>query len=645
MCGIFGQISIKDNLKTDKKKFFDILSYLNHRGPDDNGIFFDKKIAFGHTRLSIIDLTKSGRQPMLSSNKNHVISFNGEIYNYKELRKDLIKKGYKFFNSTDTEVLLNGIIDEGIGFVKKCNGMFAFAYHDIKSNVSYISRDRIGIKPLFYNIQNQVVTFSSETKLINLYKKTKSSINKMSIFSHLSYRQPIDNQTYFNDICSLDPGHYIEISNNVIKKKKYWDFEKFFEESKIDKGEHFYINKLKSILKTSVEYKLNSDREVASLLSGGLDSSIISSLINGTGPKNFKAFSIGYSENGYNEFKYSSIVAKKFSMKHEIINSNSEEYFNDMEELIKIKGQPISIPNEVSQYRLCKEIKKHATVVLSGTGADELFCGYGRIYGSVYDYNKLKSKNYFEKGKDKEKFLGNFKKFYGVDNFDNQVDHFNHLYSYTNFELKNKILSDSIDVRKFNDKCKNFIKNIFYKSGSKNYLSKMQYFFTKYHLKGILERDDNSSMAASVELRVPFCDHRMVEFSATIPEKYKIKIHKKKLTMISDQISEIYDIPKYILRKAYDQVVPGEILNRPKIGFPVPLHKWLAKKKIKDRIFSVLTSRQSINRNIFNHKYINEILNDKKTFEYDGSSSKYQSSLASTIWMCYNLELFFKQSS
>ena len=241
MCGIFGQIAIEGNIKTHKQKFLNTLNKLNHRGPDDEGFYINNKIAFGHKRLSIIDLSKSGNQPMISRNKNHIISYNGEIYNYKELKNDLISKGYKFFSNTDTEVLLNGIIDEGAHFINKCNGMFAFAYHDIKKNISYIFRDRVGIKPLFYTTDNKKFTFSSESKLINSYLDISNVINEMSIYAYLSYRQPIKNQTYFKNINSLEPGYYIEISNGKLKKRKYWDFKNFYKERRIDRGENFYI--------------------------------------------------------------------------------------------------------------------------------------------------------------------------------------------------------------------------------------------------------------------------------------------------------------------------------------------------------------------------------------------------------------------
>ena len=240
MCGIFGNISISKNLKNNKKFFLKSLSLLSHRGPDDEGYFLNDQIAFGHKRLSIIDLTKNGKQPMFSQEKSSVITYNGEIYNYKELKSDLIKKGFKFKNKTDTEVLLNGLIDQGPSFINKCNGMFAFAYYNKKKKVSYIFRDRIGIKPLFYSVHDGKITFSANIKAIHSYNGIKKDINFESVSSYFSFRQPLGNNTYFKKIYSLEPGHYIEIKNKKIKIRKYWDYSKFFFENKVDKGEDYY---------------------------------------------------------------------------------------------------------------------------------------------------------------------------------------------------------------------------------------------------------------------------------------------------------------------------------------------------------------------------------------------------------------------
>ena len=359
MCGIFGQISINQNLlKTNKFEFKKCLSYLNHRGPDDGGVYFDKKISFGHKRLSILDLSKKGKQPMFSKDQKHVIIYNGEIYNFKELRNNLKEKGLRFNSQTDTEVLLKGLISEGPNFVEKCNGMFAFAYYDIDKDVGYIFRDRIGIKPLFYCNYKNKLTFSSNIKSIHKFNKIKKKINKQAISSFLSFMQPINNETFFENIFSLEPGNYIEIKNKKIKIKSYWKLEKFYNKRKTKLTASNYKNKLKELLTSSVKYRLISDVKVASLLSGGLDSTIISSIINDINNENFLAYSIGYNEYGYNEFKYSKLAATKLNMKHQIVKSNYIKYFKDMKTLIKLRDQPLTIPNEVTQYQLCKKIKK-----------------------------------------------------------------------------------------------------------------------------------------------------------------------------------------------------------------------------------------------------------------------------------------------
>lgn len=644
MCGIFGEIAIRGNLSTNKKSFLRALDSISHRGPDDKGYYISDKVSFGHRRLSIIDLSKKGKQPMFSKDRNHMITFNGEIYNYKELKEQLKIKGYKFLNNTDTEVLLYGIIDQGPKFIQKCNGMFSFAYHNFKNKLSYIFRDRLGIKPLFYQIYKNQLIFSSEVRPLNNYKNINKTLNLDSIYSYLSFRQPIENQTYFREIKSLEPGFFIQISKEKITKKKYWDFEHNFQESFIDKGEKFYIQKLNDLMSSSVNYRLISDVNVASLLSGGVDSSIISALIKKKNMHDFNAFSIGYDYKGYNEFKYSSIVAKSSEMKHKKIISNSVEYFEDMEKIIQFKGQPISIPNEVSQYRLCKEIKKYATVVLSGTGADEIFSGYGRIFGSTKDYYKLKSKKYFSNNKERDNFLKNFKSFYNKTGFKSYVDHFYHLYSYNSTKLKKSILDSNFKIIFNDNKCKSYLNTLFNNVKIDSYDSKMQYLFTKFHLKGILERDDFSSMLASVELRVPFLDHRIVEFAATIPNKYKLKVLEEKKKLISEQISENYDIPKYILKKTYKKIIPKKILNRLKVGFPVPLDSWMNNRNIKDKIFSTLTSSDTKNRGIISQKFIRQIINKKNFLNKNIDARKYQSSLASSIWMCYNLETFLNEN-
>lgn len=639
MCGILGHISLKGDLKFEKNKFLKCLSYLTHRGPNDEGYKVYPRAIFGHKRLSIMDLSRRGNQPMVSKDGNYTITFNGEIYNFKELKKNLIKKNYNFTSKTDTEILMNGLIEEGPDFIKRCNGMFAFSFYDRKKDITLIFRDRIGIKPLYYSIYKNKLTFSSNIKPIFDYNGIKKKINLQSVSSYFSFRQPINNETFFNNIYSLEPGHFIQIKNKKIQIKKYWNLESFFSKNKKDLGENYYKKKLTQLLKSSIKYRLISDVKVASLLSGGLDSSIISSIINSLIGKNFLAFSIGYSNKGYNEFDYSKLIAQKLNMRHKIFKSNSESYFKNMKELISIRNHPLTIPNEVSQYELCKKIKKHATVVLSGCGADELFCGYGRIFSSVDDYKKIKNHKYI---KLKKNFLKNVKFRYGKINFKNYLDHFLSIYPYTELKLKKKILHKKFNHNKIEKNIESSFKNIFNKVKINDYSEKMQYFFQTFHLKGILEREDISSMAASTELRVPFLDHRIIEFAATIPLKYKIKTIKKSEELTSDKTSEINDITKFILRKSFNSKIPKSILTRKKIGFPIPLHDWLKKKKIRNEIKKILLSKSCKERGIFDNDYLRKLLSEINDHKFLGDSRIYQSSIATKIWMCFNLEIFFQ---
>jgi asparagine synthase (glutamine-hydrolysing) len=639
MCGILGIVSLNKQLEVNKNLFSNCLELMNHRGPDHSGIFFNNKTILGHKRLSIIDLSKKGSQPMYSSDKNSILIYNGEIYNFKELRKFLIIKGFKFISKTDSEVLLNGLIYEGIEFLKRCNGMFAFAFYNKKKNEFLFARDRLGIKPFFYCKNINQFIFSSNIKSIYKYNNGNHDINPESVSAFFSFRQPLGNKTFYKNINSLDPGNYIQIKNNKIIIKEYWSQKKFFLENKIDRGEKYYLGKIKELLNSSVNYRLISDVKVASLLSGGLDSSLITTIMKQAIGKNSLAFSIGYDQKYYNEFEYSSLVAKQLDIEHRMILSNAEEYFDDLDELINLRGQPLTIPNEASQYRLCKEIKKEATVVLSGSGADELFCGYGKIFSSAEDYKKLSNLNILN-FKDKNIFLKNVKLRYGKVKFKDNLDHFLNLYKYTKDDLKKKILSKNFDHQKIENNFRRFFQDLLHKSELKSYLDKMQFIFQKYHLKGILEREDNSSMASSMELRVPFLDHRLVEFAATIPNRLKILDTTKKVFMTSDISSEIHDVTKYILKKSYEDHVPKKIYNRKKIGFPVPLHAWMKQKKIKDRIFDTLLSSNIKSKDYFDKKYLNFLLTNKN-LNFKESSKTYQNSNANKLWMCYNLEKFF----
>ena len=642
MCGILGQVNLKVNNDTDLNKFKSALDLQEHRGPDDSDIFQDDALIFGHRRLSIIDLDSHAKQPMISNCKNFTLVFNGEIYNYQEIKNDLLEKGYIFNTVSDTEVLLNSFIEYGIECIQKFIGMFAFAINDKKNNVTYIVRDRLGIKPLYYYQDANKFIFSSEIKsILALESDLEKKLNLNAISSYMSFRYPILNDTFFQGISSLAPAHYLKISSEKIEITEYWNVAEKFNEQQNDKGEDYYIKELNNILESAVKYRMISDVPIGAFLSGGVDSSVITAIMAKNSKQAIKTFTIGFEEEGFNEFKYANILANQYATEHREITLSGENYIETMEKLIDYKDAPLSVPNEVPLYLMSKELKKHITVVLSGEGADEIFGGYGRIFRSPYDYERMKEIDSLELSDvEKKEFSKNFIKKYLQESFDSEIEHFMNIYSYTSFEDKKELLNNTLDLESIEEKLINKFMYYFDELKDDSYYNKLMYTFEKIHIVGLLHRVDMTTMAASVEARVPFVDHRLVEFAFTIPLKYKLKwnseidIKNSKLEM-SDKISEINDTPKYILKKSYENLLPDEILYRKKMGFPVPLNNWFG-GHFNDYAKELLLSDVAKGRALYNIENIEEWLkNDRLSKDH---------SFAMKIWMLINIELFMKKN-
>lgn len=636
MCGILGEISFSDQ-KKDIKLFEESLNLMNHRGPDDSDILSSDYFIFGHRRLSIIDLDSHAKQPMTSLCGNYIIVFNGEIYNYQELRLDLIERGYTFHTSGDTEVLLNSFIEYGIQCVEKFIGMFAFAIYDKQKNEVFVVRDRLGIKPLYYFFDDFRLVFSSEIKSILNYVDLNRELNLNAVSSYLSFRYPILNDTFFVGVSSLEPAHYIRFSEENFEKVEYWNCAEKFKEQLIDKGEDFYLEKLKEILESSIKYRMISDVPIGAFLSGGVDSSIVTAIMAKNSKEKVKTFTIGFKEDNYNEFSYANLIAEKYKTDHTELLLDGSGYIETMEKLIQYKDAPLSVPNEVPLYLMSKELKKYITVVLSGEGADEIFGGYGRIFRSPYDFERIKNIDSLNlTAEEKFEFVNNFVRKYAVSSFDSEIEHFLAIYSYTPLNLKKELLDSSIELNRIENLFLNKFISYFNELDDSSYYNKMMYAFEKVHLVGLLQRVDVTTMATSVEARVPFVDHRLVEFAFTVPLKYKLKwnndIDKYKAKLImSDHISEKFDTPKYLLKKAYEDIIPSDVLYRKKMGFPVPLNNWFG-GEFNTYAKKILLSDKAKSRNIYNIENISRIL--------DGEELAKNHGLAMKIWMLINLELF-----
>lgn len=547
MCGINGFIS-KHVISNAYERINKMNSSLAHRGPDAEGveILYDGRIALGQRRLAIVDLDPRSNQPLCSADRMSILTFNGEIYNYKELKNKL---HYDFTTESDTEVLLAGLREKGIDFVEDCNGMFAFSYYDVRNRKMTIVRDRMGIKPLYYYNDGEVFIFSSEIKGILNSGLVKARFNYDAIDEYLGNRYIREPYTFFENIYQLPAGTYMTISDRLdMEIHTYWALPDSFN-SDLEYCEDAIYEKFKSEVANAVERRMIADVPVGAYLSGGIDSSIVSAIMSMKSSKAVNTYTIGFSE--LNEFEYARKVADKYNTNHHEITMSETDYFKMMEEIIQYKDAPLGVPNEIPLAQMSKELKKDITVVLSGEGADELMGGYGRIFRTPFDYKNVDS---------------------GIDA--DFYDYFINQYEYVPRKIRDEYLTCGCSLRQQFDEIerKSFLKH----SDEENVFR----FFYNYHIKGLLQRVDITTMYASVEARVPFLDYELVEFCYTkVPYSLKLRWNSEKdmnnaKRIHSKEYSEVLDKPKYLMRKYGLELLPEDVVTRKKIGFPVPLDKW-----------------------------------------------------------------------
>ncbi|MEK7643720.1 MAG: asparagine synthase (glutamine-hydrolyzing) [Patescibacteria group bacterium] len=636
MCGIIGVLG---NIP-QKNEFESARETMNYRGPDDAGLYYSKKegVALGHRRLSIIDLTVAGHQPFFSADKRYVLTYNGEIYNYLEIKKQL-ENFYDFKTKTDTEVLLAAYIKWGVKCLNKLNGMFAFAIWDRKEEKLFLARDQFGIKPLFFCEADGVFYFSSEIKGIIQFKNIPRKLNRRGFLDYLSYRYVLGGETLFAGIKSALPGHYLVVKNDQpIKQFCYWKLPVVIE--KKDPGEKEALAMTTELLKQSVRLRLRSDVPVGAYLSGGLDSSVLVALASGFSDQPLKTFSVGFKEENFSELEYARIVAKKFNTDHREYTMRGDEYFDLLSGAIGFKDAPLLSPNEPAWFFLSKEIRKDVTVVLAGGGADELFGGYGRILRSGYDWERMANNDDFS-ASEKKKLFVNLNKKYGALKFDSPLAHFLGQYSYLGIEHKRALVSPEILDGENSDWLNhNFFRKIF--KGLNKLSATDQYLrvFQTVHLLGTLESLDAMSMPASIEARVPYVDKDLIEFVSGLPLKYKmpwrsVSARVRARVLNSDQISEKQDITKYLLRKIGDRCLPAEIMKRKKMGFPVPLDKWFVGGKFEKLAKDVLLSPNAKSLALYNRKPLEDLLNHRT-----GMVGKNH---GLHIWMMMNMEMWLNQ--
>jgi asparagine synthase (glutamine-hydrolysing) len=512
-------------------------------------------------------------------------------------------------------------------------GMFAFVIYDLRDKSLFVARDRLGIKPLYYQKTQNGLCFSSEIKSIIKINGAAPVVNLRAISSYLSYRYTLLGDSFYEGISQLEPGYFLHIKHNgETVHKRYWSFSEKLSEQKIDHGEKYYLENLRELFHSSVKYRMIADVPVGAYLSGGVDSSAVVAEMSKLTSKPIETFTIGFSEKDYNEFEYSQIVSKKFQTNHHEILLSSGDYLGAMQKLISFKDAPLGVPNEVPLYLMSQELRKYITVVLSGEGGDEIFGGYGRIFRSADDFEKLNNLSNSTASKLKLSLLSKYK----GKKLNSKIDHFLYLYQYTKSDAINDLFCSNVDSGKFEADLKASFEYYMEEVSKASYVNQMMYVFEKLHLPGLLQRVDVTTMAASVEARVPFVDHRLVEFAFTIPEKYKLKWNSKDCleasrALTGDSISEVFDTPKYILKKAFEKQLPSTILYRKKMGFPVPLSKWF-EGDFMSTAKVILQESKLVDLGIFNKKAINVLLSTNFKSQDHAAAMK--------LWMIINLELF-----
>ena len=604
MCGIAGYI---DHSFASDKVLRRMTTTLQHRGPDAAGYFQNNIVGLGSRRLAIIDLS-GGNQPM--SIGDYIMVYNGEIYNFKSLRSTLEHKKIIFKTSSDTEVLLRLFMEDGMQSLQQLNGMFALAIYNQRTNEFWLIRDRLGIKPLYYSIIGKTLVFGSEIKAILAFPTFKRELNTSALDSYFKYRYCVGDETFFKRIQSVPAGHLLYRNKNAqVSINRYWQLK--LENHKDDLGEEAYHNRVEELLLAAVKRRMISDVPIGAYLSGGLDSSLITAMMARQQNTTLTTFSVGFKEKGFSELRFARQIAKQYETDHHELLVDQNDYWDSMAELIQIKDAPLGVPNEVPLYLMSRALKKYFTVVLSGEGADELFGGYGRIMASYIDFQR-----------------GNTNSF---------LDFFLKQYNYTTQETLEKFLAQPILAAIGKDAyTEHFWDSKYQQANTLAIQDRIPFMFQTVHLQGLLQRVDATTMGASVEGRVPFVDHELVEYVNAIPFQYKIAwnspkssglIETKKLS--SAEFSETHDVPKFLLKKIAETYLPQQIIYRKKMGFPVPLDVWTGSDFGKKSI-SLLREKKTLNRGIYDKVYV--------------KSAKFSEEMRGmTLWMMVNAELFFRE--
>jgi len=626
MCGISGVVNFNATNRVDSRLIHRMTSAQAHRGPDDYGYFVENNVGLGHRRLSIIDLS-GGKQPIFNEDGSVVVVFNGEIYNFADLTADLIARGHQFATRSDTETIVHAYEEFGDDCMQQFRGMFAFAIWDRRRKRLLIARDRLGIKPLYYYAGNDVFVFASEIKSLLMHPAVPREVDRQALDSYLALRYVPGPRTMFKNIFKLQPGHLMTWDEGGRRIRKYWDipFDRVRESSR---PEQQTVDEFHHLLEESVKLRLISEVPLGVFLSGGLDSSAMLALMSKiTGGERIKTFSVGYEASGpaeaeiqaANEFSFAREAAAYYGAEHHEFQMTARDFRHAIPTMVWHLDEPMADPTCIPLYFISKLARNYITVVLSGEGADETMAGY-TLYRRILALEKMRTSA--------GPLASAFPLLASLP-FSNRVrgylrragtrieDHYRGVVK--GIPLETRIALTGRDrVQKSDCRLDEVFQAYFSRAAETSPLNRMLYVDSKVWLpEDLLLKADKMTMATAVELRVPFLDHKLVEYVAALPDDMKVRDFQG----------------KWILRQVMGTQLPPSILHRTKKGFPIPAEPWF-RFELRDFVRETLLARDSACRQFFDGKAVEEIVDLQERGKFSGFQE---------VWSLIVFEFWHKQ--
>ena len=618
MCGITGILNLDASRTAPPEVLERMMMAIFHRGPDEDGRLCDGPLAMGMRRLSIIDLA-DGQQPIFDESGRYGVVFNGEIYNYRELRTELISRGHQFRTNSDTEVIVHLFEEQGAACVDHLRGMFAFAVWDKVERTLFIARDRMGIKPLYFTRRNNSFVFGSEIKSLLKHPDVTASLDHQALAAYLSLKYVPAPRTMFAGIESLPPAHCMTISGDQVSIRRYWDVS--YEKSETNKTEQEYADELDAHLRESIGLRLRADVPFGAFLSGGIDSSIIVAYMSQLLNDPVKTFSVGFAGGEEaDELPYAEKVAKHFGCEHHTLVINGSDFVEHAESVLWHLDQPIADQATAATHMVAKLARQHVKMVLTGEGGDELFAGYARYVGNQYErlFRPLPAfaGRMIRAGADYLPGMRRGKIALGALTQRDEATRLSNWFPMFSDDAKEALMS--AQLREFDQPTARLFAQHLQRCDATEPLNRMLHADCNLWLPDyLLLRGDKLTMANSLEARVPLLDHELVKFAAALPTNMKLRGKTR----------------KYLLKKVAARYLPDEIINRRKQGFPIPIDVWM-RNEAKPMVHDLLASDSIARRGLFKPQAVEKLLRRHQNGSHD---------YATELWGLMSVEMWMRR--